>query len=354
MIYKELYLEFNKIRLKIKTNYGNYYDYLRLYFKDIIREDFKDGFHVSIEARWQRDDFKNYMSAVRGSQDVSAISANTLTGKNRIVTVRKIAKKTKILFDFREEREKIYLMTLTRKKPLKDFLRYNVCGKAEEELFFEITYPIIYYSLFWYQECFCDTHMLHASAIETGNKCVVVCGLEGIGKTSLSLALLDKNGYFLSDNLIFYDGKNIFPCYELIRVSKKDDTSLWKDKIKKINEFRTPKDFYRLRFSTEKKIIRPGVFIFPKFSSSFSAKEIDKKEAVNKAIGLSQLPAELNNYNEYANLYSLTRPRLNVWEQRYASLGNLLEGSRSFEIGMNKADGLEKNSERLGEFIKDV
>ena len=65
MIYKELYLEFNKIRLKIKTNYGNYYDYLRLYFKDIIREDFKDGFHVSIEARWQRDDFKNYMSAVR-------------------------------------------------------------------------------------------------------------------------------------------------------------------------------------------------------------------------------------------------------------------------------------------------
>ena len=245
-------------------------------------------------------------------------------------------------------------MAVMRRKPLKDFLRYSIAGKAKEELFFEITYPIVYYPLFWYQESFYDVHMLHASAIETGGRCAVICGLEGIGKTSLSLSLLDKDGHFLSDNLVFYDDKNIYPCYELIRVGKKDDVSAWKDKIKKVGEFKTPKDFYRLDFGSGKNVVKPGVFIFPKFSPVFSTEELDRTEATGRAIALSQLPAELNNYNEYANLYSLTRPKLDISKQRYISLENLLDGVRSFEVGMNKSDGLARNSERLKEFIKNV
>ncbi|MCM8774254.1 MAG: hypothetical protein NC820_05930 [Candidatus Omnitrophica bacterium] len=79
--------------------------------------------------------------------------------------------------------------------------------------FFEITYPLVYYPIFWYLEYFKDTHCLHASAIKIGEKGIVICGLEGMGKTTLSLELSQElNGQFISDNLIFYDKTNIYSC----------------------------------------------------------------------------------------------------------------------------------------------
>jgi hypothetical protein len=195
--------------------------------------------------------------------------------------------------------------------------------------------------------------MLHASAVEFDGKAVVICGMEGIGKTSLVLSLLqEENTSFLSDNLIFYDSQRIYPCYELIRIHKHEDSSLWRAKFKKVNEFRSLKDFYKPAFRLKREGVQPKIFVFPQFSRKFFVKAIFGPDIVHKAAIMSKLPAELGNYSEFRKLYNFSDLNFNPQKSEYKALSDLLNSSRCYIIGMPKADGLGINSQRLKDFIK--
>ena len=236
---KTLSLNIAKLRVKIATNYGKYYNYLNLYFdKIILPQDFEDDFDIQINAYWQKGSWGNYLEEFKKSNNFLDIGANTILDKKRIVTIRKVGKRKKVTFDFNSENKKFYLKAIMRRKILKDAIRYGILSKPEEDWFFSITFPVLYYPVFWYLEYFLHTHVLHASAVELNGKGVVICGLEGIGKTSLVLSLLqEKNSYFLSDNLILYDNERVFPCYELIRIYKND---LYSFKLKELQGIYSP------------------------------------------------------------------------------------------------------------------
>ena len=208
---KTLSLNIAKLKVKIDTNYDKYYNYLNLYFDKIIATgDFKDNFDIGIKAYWQSDPWGDHLAELRKSNNFFDIGANTLINKKRIATIRKIEKKKKVLFDFKTEDERFYLKAIMRRKIFKDTIRYSIFGRPQEDWFFSVTFPVLYYPVFWYLEYFLHTHMLHASAIEFKGKGVVICGMEGIGKTSLTLSLLqDENARFFSDNLILYDEKKV-------------------------------------------------------------------------------------------------------------------------------------------------
>lgn len=350
---KNLFLNIANLKIKISTNYLKYYNYLNLYFDKIITtQNFEDEFDIEIDACWQKDSLGSYLGELKKGNSFFEIGANTIIDKKRIASIKKIGKRKKVVFDFRLENKKIYLKSIIRRKVFKDAIRYNMLGKAEEEQFFSLTYPILYYPLFWYLEYFQHTHVLHASALNFGNKGVVICGLEGIGKTSLALSLLqEKNTGFISDNLVFYDSKGFYPCYELIRIHKGEDSLLWKGRFEKVSKFKTLKDFYKPISKSNREGIRPVIFIFPQFSSSFSVQEIPKSEAMNKAVILSYLPAELSNYSEFRKLYNLLDLQFSPRESECRVLKNLLDSSHCYSVGMPKSDGLEKNYERLKDFI---
>jgi len=350
---KTISLNIARLKVKIATNYVKYYDYLNLYFgKIILAQDIKDEFDIEINADWKNEPWRNYFQELRQSNSFFEIGANAGIGKKGITTVRKVGKKKKVIFDFGVKDKKFYLNAVMRRKVFKDTIRYGILGKPQEDWFFSVTYPILYYPVFWYQEYFLHTHMLHGSAVELHGKGVVICGLEGIGKTSLALSLLkEQNSHFLSDNLIFYDNERIYPCYELIRIHKNEDSCLWEGRFEKVNQFRSLKDFYKPALGLKNEGIRPDIFIFPQFGSSFCVEEISKPEAINRAIILSQLPAELGNYNEYRNLYNLLDLHFNPWESQYKVLGDLLNSARCYIVGMPKSDGLKRNCARLKSFI---
>lgn len=352
----DLLLEIANFKLRVNTNYPNYYKYLDLCFGGIRQNgDSLSAPDIEINACWERCRPQEHLSQLRETYNGSMIGDNTFMADKRVVTIRKVAKRKKVLFDFKIENKKIYLNSFIQRKIFKDAVRYSLFGKREEELFFELTYPIIYYPLFWYSEYFFHSHLLHASAIEFDGKGIVICGLEGMGKTSLSLSLLqEKNSYFLSDNLIFYDNEAVYPCYELVRIHKHDDISLWQGKFERVTELRMSKDFCRSTLKLDKKMTKPTFFIFPKFSAHFSIEKISTPEAVNKAIILSNIPSELNNYVVHRNLYNLLDLQFNLYGSRYEVLGDLLAKSSCYEVGMPKSDGLEKNSKKLKEFIKSV
>jgi len=271
MAQKEKYalaLKLGGLTVEISTNYQRYFNYLKTYFdKVIVTSPSLQSPHIRVSVCWQDSSFNKNFSELKNSLNGFTIGPGTLVAGNRIVTVRKINKRKKALFDSRLEGDNFHASVVFRRKIYKDMFRYMMLGKAEEELFFTITYPVLYYFVFWYLEYFKNTYTMHASAVQFSGMGVVFCGLEGIGKTSLALALLkEKGAYFLSDNLIFHDDKKVFPCYELTRLHKGEDEKLWEGKFERVNKFKTAKDYYSPVLAGGVDSIEPGVVIFPQFS----------------------------------------------------------------------------------------
>lgn len=351
-----LILRFNPIRLKISTNYGAYYAYLSRYFEKIlVKSPENSAIDIEVRVLWEDKGFKDHCVALGSYESCSLIGANTWLDKDRIVTTRKVGKKRKVIFDVSLKSNHIKALALIQKKTFKDFMRYSVLGKPQEEWFFTLTYPCLYYPLFWFLEYFKDTYPLHASAVGLQGKGVIICGLEGMGKTSLALSLLKEAGSsFLSDNLIFYDRNKVYPCYELIRLHKHENENLWKDIFEKIGAFKTLKDFYQPRLSWNAAGLIPKVFIFPEFSSHFFIRELSVEEAARRAILLSYLPAELNTYVEYRNLYHMLDLDFYGWLNQYEVLQGLLKGTHRCLIGMPKSDGLEVNANKVRDYLKGI
>jgi hypothetical protein len=351
---KPIILEFCDTKIKLNINYQNYFRYLNFYFQNLILKDdnIKD-IDIDVDIIWDNFNWAQSWQEVKKTGSFKTIGANTLLDKNRLVTFRKFAKRNKIFLDLtRLENESFKATISLRRQPLKDFFRYKLGRKSQESLFFELTYPLLYYPLFWYLEANQNIHPIHAGAVEVDGKWVVICGLEGIGKTSLALQLWNESNQILSDNLIFYNSDNFFPCYELLRLSKNDNILKWNNKIKKVNEFKATKNFYQINHNLIAKSAKPNLVIFPQFSSNYKIKELSPSEATKRALILNQLPAELDNYNEYANLYNLLYLKSDVFTDRYDALYQLLKNTKIYEVNMVKADGLERNASRVKDLIK--
>ncbi|MCA9398692.1 MAG: hypothetical protein KC618_03000 [Candidatus Omnitrophica bacterium] len=344
-------LNFAGLNVSLTTNFPGYYSYLSDYFEKIISSE-TSAQHIHITFDWSEESLNTYLGGLKASGRFTTIGANTLTADNEVATVRKLERKWKVLFHIRQAEEKLTLVVKFPKKPVKDFFRFGPFQRRPDEFFFMLTYYVLYYPLFWYLEEKRQTHALHASALIYRNKGVVICGLEGIGKTSLGLMFLKEEGTrFLSDNLVFYDRGHVYPCYELVRMHAQDDDFLWKDHFDQMNKFALLKGFFSPKFNASQDGIRPDIFIFPEFSSEFCVTPVSSKEAVARAISLSHLPSELNHYSEYRHLYNLLDLNVKPWESVYSALDVLLETAKCYRVGMPKQDGLTRNFERLKEAV---
>ena len=348
----ETSIQIQGIKIRLTTNYQAYYDYFRLHFNKALMAFGPDKPKIEISAEWKMDLWGKHSPRLEKNDLLHAIGANTLIGEGRISAIRKVGKKRKLWLDYTLEKDRLILKAASHRKIIKDNMRYALLRQPQEPIFFELTYPLVYYPLFWYLETLKNTHILHASAVKMKNKCVFICGLDGIGKTTLALSLSKEPGCALfSDNLIFYDKDYVSPCYEPIRIHKADEKSLWEGRFRRINAFRTLKDFYEpLSFDPRLKE-RPDIAIIPFFGSGFSTRKIENAEFAQKALNINQLTAELGNYNEYACLLNLLVPQYDIWQERAKALQSLLGQARCFEITMRKEDGVERNMQRVREFI---
>ncbi|MBD3263991.1 MAG: hypothetical protein GF375_02670, partial [Candidatus Omnitrophica bacterium] len=254
----EVYIKVHKVRIKITTNYEPYFRYLRLHFNKVILPGGNSDFDISICADWVTQPLK-----LASSAEVDRIAANTLMGKGKVATIRKIKKRKKVKMEFELQDKKLFLRAESRFKAFKDTLRYKIFNQPQESYFFELTYALVYYPLFWYAQYFLNAHPLHASSIKLKDKAVVLYGMEGVGKTTFSLLLSNKiKGTFMCDNIIFFDREKVYPCYEPLRLHRDGNTYLWEKKFRRINKFRTIKDFYEPVFDIEAEGINPAALIF--------------------------------------------------------------------------------------------
>lgn len=138
-------------------------------------------------------------------------------------------KEFQLHFDLEENRlrlQGLYSFSLSldpRRNRLKKALYWRRLVTLREKRFSTILYYTMYYPAFGRLERR-GLFPLHAAAVDLGGKGVVLCGLPGCGKSTLSLALLAlPEARLLSDNIIFFDREQVFRCPEPVLV---DDRSL--------------------------------------------------------------------------------------------------------------------------------
>ena len=83
--------------------------------------------------------------------------------------------------------------------------------------FSTLLYYLFYHPLLWWLSRGAGWHVLHGGAVATRFGAIVLAGMPGCGKSSLSVAMLaNPELRVLSDNLILHDGQNVMACPELL------------------------------------------------------------------------------------------------------------------------------------------
>lgn len=93
---------------------------------------------------------------------------------------------------------------------------------VRERLFVGLIYYLVYFPWGWWLERERGWTMMHAAAVTEGGRGIILAGLPGSGKSSTTLAFLNRSGWrILSDNLLFTDGRRVFACLEPIHVDQR-------------------------------------------------------------------------------------------------------------------------------------
>jgi hypothetical protein len=343
----EIYLAIDNIRIKVTTNYQAYADYLRLHFNKIILPALPDDCEIQTTAYWQQDFLGHNPPHLKESRftDFESIGVATLLGPNTIIRLEKINRR-RFRFEFSLDDRTLRVQAVYQHRTLRHALQ-KLFGKEKDMFFSDITYYFVYYPVFWYLENFKQKHILHASAVSTGKSTTVFCGLEGMGKTTLSVGLLEyPSSLLISDNLIFYDSDNIYPCYQPIKLRPNQENSACSNRMKKIKEFKL-RDFYELNGDFKLSSFRPTFFIYPFFGKQIYLRQVDPADFIRIVYQTNFLASELENYQRYARLLNLLVPFTHLEANRLSDLKNLIHSARCYFLGIGQGEARQDTLDRI-------
>ena len=97
----------------------------------------------------------------------------------------------------------------------KDFIHRN-----DYALLHSMFYQYVLFPIFLIYTVFGGYYLLHGSLNVIDNKKILLCGLDGVGKSSLNILLARAGGNIFSDNFILYNGRTVLPLSLPIRNDK--------------------------------------------------------------------------------------------------------------------------------------
>ena len=123
-----------------------------------------------------------------------------------------------------EEKTKIYgHLSLVKsvyliKQFYQQIIKKRQFDKYKLDVYATLTYYFIYYPILYQLERK-NIFPLHASAVMTSGRGVLMPGLPGVGKSTLCLAFMStEKAKFLSDNIVLYDADNVYSFFEPLKL----------------------------------------------------------------------------------------------------------------------------------------
>ncbi len=85
-----------------------------------------------------------------------------------------------------------------------------------------LMYHMLYYPAAWYLGLNAGKFWVHTGGAMKNGKAVLIGGFSGVGKSTMCMRLGEERDFrLLSDDLVFFDGANVYSCYEPVRVRNK-------------------------------------------------------------------------------------------------------------------------------------
>jgi hypothetical protein len=154
------------IKIKVESKFEDLISYLRKHF-DANLEDEKE-WEINVKFLWfnDLDELNRSLPSYRISE-LDRISKHIFISNNKLAWMSFLRfEGLQLLFEL--IKEKLYITAF--------FTDIHGYKKEIESLFFNLTYYLVYYPLFWYLEIFKKVYLLHASAILLGKDGVVMGG----------------------------------------------------------------------------------------------------------------------------------------------------------------------------------
>lgn len=87
-------------------------------------------------------------------------------------------------------------------------------------------YDNILYALFSLYAIYDNYFLIHGSLLQYKNKNILFCGLDGVGKSSLTNLFYQKGAKILADNFVLFNGQFVIPFNMAIRLEPNQQTNL--------------------------------------------------------------------------------------------------------------------------------
>jgi hypothetical protein len=223
----------------------------------------------------------------------------------------------------------------------------------KEMLFHQLYRELILMPVFWVLRHKFDKYLMHASAVSDGKQTMVFLGNDGVGKTTVALKLLQKEGVtFFGDNFLLYDANQINAFVDTLRVNKNDRNAIKayesSSRFKKVYEGKA-----RMHYNFNKDFISdsasPTHFYVLKQSDKNSKTSITSDQFINYTFAINDYVKEFDKYSFASNLIFLYNIPFNVVKKETESLLKLVSNKSCAVLGLNNKSS---TAELLLEFIQ--
>ncbi|MFH1905470.1 MAG: hypothetical protein ABIK53_08130 [bacterium] len=217
---------------------------------------------------------------------------------------------------------------------------------TEENIIRKLFFYIIFFPLFWYLSQVKCMFLLHGGGVRVGSTGIVFSGLQGVGKSTIILSLVNGGKTkFLSDNLYLYDSNNVYQCFESIRIDQKaiDFIGLKQGVLDDIN---IDTDLGRRLYKINKKYMiysfSPDTLLIPQFARKTELVQITVEECLKKCLTFNRLAGEVREYDYYSAPLDLLVKNENYYRKHIASLELLIKRiKKRFVLNIRKGDNRE-------------
>jgi hypothetical protein len=339
---KSIDLEMQGVRLRIASEYGDLVDYARMHLPDHLVTAGEP--HIEVNVRWlEGPEVDPAALAFEGQGDLDRVGKRLLAGPDTLVWTDLLRIKNLVL-RFRLDGERLIMDAIYRYAPKAAKLETEPNYRYKK--FFGLMSWFVFHPLAWYLEHFRGLYLLHASGIDFMGQGLVIAGVGGVGKTTTGVSLLAHEGTRLvSENLVFYDAERLYSCYEPIRI---DDQSveLLGPRRQILSDAEIPdganhKNVYHVRRSAVADSVEASALFVPRFTRHGYFRPLAVDECMELLVAFNELTREVNDFQWFAATLRIAWPAPRSLERRAATLRGLLEKVNRFEIGIDRAQGVE-------------
>ena len=171
-----------------------------------------------------KSDFDNFVTIKTNIKNISfqdVILGREVVFKNNSIVFQKKSRTQEIAYSYNFKGNVLINVDL-RKKPLY-LLRKIISSKYS--LNHILFYQTMLYPIFSLYALIKNYFLVHGSLLKINNKYIVLTGLDGVGKSSLSNEIVKNGTEILADNFVLFNGKHFIGLNMPIRLDLQNDTN---------------------------------------------------------------------------------------------------------------------------------